>query len=360
MMNRRSLIGTAGAAGIIGLSGHRTAARSGEAGDDVATLDRPVERIVWARAGVDDLRPVEIDLPDSLVENTPTVTEQGRLRITAHPESTHNSHRQAWLIPGTEGFVDGEARTVWWPPSVVAGDHVAPQPGLVVRLTATGGLVADQSIMMDFTATNVASWSWEEGGGPGPSVRHPSHDALRTAPDRTPLIVGVARLDGDPSRNVFLVDRTLEFAEGDHFLVDQCPDETFNGAFVVEAVETSATSRLPGPAIVAVDPAQGAPVAPKSSLGRIGRLPVAQGIDPASIYPFNVALRVVGSKFSAKRWRVGDVEPSWDDPTWAVTIDTKGDRVPPPPSGGIGVMINHLHSGAWAEFGDVEFVRYMP
>jgi hypothetical protein len=32
--------------------------------------------------------------------------------------------------------------------------------------------------------------------------------------------------------------------------------------------------------------------------------------------------------------------------------------VQPPAGGGVGLMTNHLHSGAWVEFGDVEIIRY--
>src|SRR5690606_1791583 len=77
-------------------------------------------------------------------------------------------------------------------------------------------------------------------------------------------------------------------------------------------------------------------------------------------YPFHVALRIVGSLVTAKRWRGGDVEPTWEDPSWAVTSDTAHDSVQPPAGGGVGLMTNHLHSGAWVEFGDVEIIRYCP
>src|SRR5690606_30724243 len=100
------------------------------------------------------------------------------------------------------------------------------------------------------------------------------------------------------------------------------------------------------------------PVALKPATGRIARPEVEGGLHPAAIYPFHVALRVVGSNITAKRWRVGDVEPTWDDPSWSVTIDTADDPVQLPESGGVGVIVDGLHPGAWVEFGDVEIIRY--
>jgi hypothetical protein len=236
---------------------------------------------------------------------------------------------------------------------------VAPQMGLVLRLTGRGGMVADQNIMLNaFTSTIVAPWSWAAGGRSAKSRRGTTNRAISSPTDRAPYIEAVLRTAGRPSRHVYLVDRTYEFASGDSIEVTSCADATFNGRFVVEDVVPVASGVFPRPAIICSDPGQHAPVDVTPMIGRISRPSPANGIDPASIYPFHVAMRMVGSVVSVKRWRVGDVEPTWDDPTWALTIDTKADRVRPPARGGVGLMTNHLHGGAWVEFGDVEIIRY--
>lgn len=263
------------------------------------------------------------------------------------------------MIPGTEGFVDGEARTVWWPPSGVSADPVAPQMGLVVRLTATGGAVAMQATGDEgFTSTSVAPWSWAGGGQGGSSTRGDFHGALVVAPARSPRIVGVARDDSSPPLVAYVVDRIYEFAEGDPFEVDWCSDPSFDGSFVATSVIPEATSLWPGPAIIAEGRDDRAPEELKPATGRIARPEVEGGLHPAAIYPFHVALRVVGSRITAKRWRVGDVEPTWDDPSWSVTIDAADGPVQLPESGGVGVIVDHLHPGAWVVFDDVEIIRY--
>lgn len=360
-MSRRGMLGVAGAAGAVGVAGlvgcSSSAPRS--AGDVIRPLERTVERTVWSIDGVADLTPIEIDKPRGFSRNVPSVTRSGRLRVTADATASDKSHRQAWLIPGTGDFVDGEVRTVWWPPSVMARDVVAPQMGLVLRLTRTGGVVADQNIMENaFASTIVAPWSWADGGVARRSQRGDTNTALTIAPDRAPQVRAVSRVAGPPDLNVYLVDRTYEFASGDHFEVSLCLDPTFNGSFVASEVYPNANATFPRPAILATDPGSHTPVDPMPTIGRVSRPAVENGIEPASIYPFHVALRIVGSVVTAKRWRVGDVEPTWDDPSWALTIDTERDSVQPPARGGVGVMTNHMHSGAWVEFDDVEIIRY--
>lgn len=358
-ISRRGMLSAAGAAGVVGLVGCSDVGPRGDGDGPAGGLVRTVERTVWAVDGAGDLEPIEIDHPADSARNVPSVTRSGRLRVTAAVTGPNKNHRQAWFIPGSDGFVDGEARTVWWPPSVMARDVVAPQMGLVLRLTATGGVVADQNIMGHaYAATIVAPWSWADGGVATKSRRGDTNDALEVAPDRAPHIVAVARDAGTPARNVYLVDRIYEIAPGDPVVVHSCHDATFNGGFVVQEVFPSANSVFPRPAIVCADRGDHGAVEMSPTVGRMTRPAVENGIEPASIYPFHVALRIVGSLVTAKRWRVGDVEPTWEDPSWAVTIDTAHDSVQPPAGGGVGLMTNHLHSGAWVEFGDVEIIRY--
>lgn len=354
-LTRRGLMAGLGAAGMVSLAGCSS--------DDVAAepaepAEKPkADRVVWAVTGARGLTPIEIDKVPGSPVNTPSVTERGRLRVTSDRTDVDGNHRQVWMIPDSDDFTDGEVRTIFWPPSVIDETIATPQMGLAVRLSATRGLIVDQNIAMGaYGYTILAPWSWRKGGGR--SRQGPSNDGIRTTSERAPLVTAVMRTSGRTRHNIYLVDRTFEFEKGDEMIVDACFDDSFNGTFTVADVVPTAMKVFPSPAIACEAPSGAAPVNPMMSLGRITRPGSRQRIDPRSLYPCHVALRSIGSRATVKRWRVGDVEPTWDDPTWTVTIDIEGDPLRPRASGGVGVVTNHLRNGCWVEFGDVEIVRY--
>ena len=328
----------------------------GDQGDPLVT------RMVHRKDGTTPWAKVSITRPDSDSEPARTLSVSGdRLRVSTAAGNTDGNRREAYLTGNT--FADGEIRAVWYPPSIIDPDICTPQMGLVLRGGTTGAVVFDQNISGNvFWQTWAANWSWPSGG----SSAIPTIGASAVSPTggagRTPVVRAVQRLAGTPGTNYYFVDNVYEYAIGDKITWSACSDSTYNGTLTITNIVPSANTVIPSPAIACSDASHTSASALAYAIG-VGNRPAPDannGYDPRQIYPFRVALRVIGKVATGKLWAEGKPEPRWDDPYWAATIDMTSDAVQPAATGKAGVLVNHLRgAGQYVEYGDIEIIEYV-
>jgi hypothetical protein len=270
----------------------------------------------------------------------------GRLRIAADPTMTYNNRREVRVLDGTDGWVDSEIRSTWYPPSILASPvGCRPQMGHVHRATATGGAIVDQDQAATWSTTWVAAWGWT-----GTSLTLGSAVAS-TGSTRKPLKVrGYQRLAGSPATVAIAVDDVQEVTAGDQITVSGTGNAQFDGDWIVVSAVPVGPPTFPSASLILSDPVNSTAVAatpaPGGSVVYRALTAPNSGDDPRAWYPFHAASRLIGTVLSAKKWRVGTPEPPWGTAvleagcSWETDLAASTPALPS--SGKCGVIANHL------------------
>ncbi len=310
----------------------------------------PYEPSSWVTDHVDGTSTtIAINRGDGQRTGTLSV-HRNRLRVTA--DRHHPAVRECHLLDSTEGFVDSEISSTWYP-QVVHGK--APQMGHIHRAGPDGGIVIDQDVFSD-TTTWLSVWSWD---GKNSLYKYGTVPAKNATTDR-PVIVGWERPASNPGVIVVDVDQTGGVQPGDQIRIVGTGEPTLDRDWNVSAVYVNARYALSvtGPLLVLDDPGHPA-VVPYTPIRGVVEY---QAGNARALYPCRVKSRVIGNRAQAKKWNARVPEPPWQagayrgGQVWELDLSTLP-KARVPDRGKCGILANHLKPGAYLEYDDVTITR---
>lgn len=353
---------TVNAGNVRGTSGDAAVVDYTDPVSNAATVQQALDRRgisrIHDRDGVTGFStlPISKDAGDTLALPHIMSVNNGRLRITSDAGLTYGQRREARVIDATSSWVNSEIRSIWYGPNAMTPGTT--QMGHVHRATALGGIIFDQNVFGTYDTTWTAAWSWT-----GTSLGTISADTASPGSTHCEMTIrSYLRTAATPAYIVIEVDSIKDFAVGDQITVKGTPEATINGEKTIGGVLEGSNGIFGnyGPAIWFTDAVNTTAIAKAASVGAIQHS-WASPVSPKIIYPFHAASRVIDDKFYGKKWRVGTEEPPWtmgagikteSGAAWGSDLSTASPSVPV--SGKCGVLVNHLYSGQYVEYGDIE------
>ncbi len=265
--------------------------------------------------------------------HTMTVVD-GAFRVNSTAANTEGSRREVWTMPGTYGDVDVVAR-IDAPSSL--GDASTPRPGIALRtrIAADGSgsaLVVDANIWAGiFDDLKVGVWSWPSSLD---TVDVAAVDETLSMDHRDARIRAVARTGGADGTATIVIEPSYdEFSAYGFRAGDRIDVRTKTDSFDLTDVPITAVTG----SVLTVS-APGGAASPLTVAGGTVSLhdPTGHSMNPRTLYPRYVRVRLIGSHLWLKSWLVDRPEPGWQLDTQIPRADALADE------GAIGLVSNHL------------------